>query len=890
MKKTFITVLRTMCVGAMALFAVSCYDDSALTEGLAGLKDRVDGIEARLDSLEKALNADVKTINTTLGTLAAADEKLAADIAAVVADVKKVNETLVTLDAADGTLDGKISDLEKALGQFKTEAEKQLAEVLAKIAVVDVKKNDAGNYVLTFATGETLVVAAADANANNTGLITTVEVEGVTYWAIVQADGTTQVLEAVVHPDTKLAFKVDPETNELLVSYDGTWEQTGVIVNDDTTINVVEDFVYTEGDEYVTVTVGGKEYQLPLYEADNSELTFGREEVYFAYGASKKLALASEGIAEYYVMSKPDGWKANIEGGKVVVTAPAKALLEIGAAEAEGELLVHATTETGACKVVKVDLVSGPAMKISYKDGDVTFFSALVETSADWWGNEMTDFVSVWFGMVPVEKFVTYGSFEAYMATQPEYLSGLTNVLQNEFQIGYVEGEVEEFEATMSLVDILENSWSGFEMEEGVEYLFWAAPQGTTTLLYDQAVYFLTDSYIEFAAADSTYNNVTFDANFWGADAYVVGAMSKSQFNDWVDEEYTYEMALEQTLMGSWQPGPFMNFQAGDLTAMGKVYKSGTHSIKVSEVMLPDYGMIPEVTPETDYFVWVLPYSANKPFEEYVFADLQISVCSTSPLVYNENLAAKVTVDSLFFNKAVITIVPPKGGKTAWELVTAVDFEETYVDPEMGDVDVDAILENFKYSSFIEEEYTEEYGSWFIKPSTKYYLMTYNVVAGEYSVTYEEFFTSPADPSIETPLNKQWMFESEIMDAMVMGMPMGAKYCFDLGVAFPTTYPELFSNPTTSVLAIDYGSVPEMGAPEGSWFPAFAGYGPASVVAADETSGVITWMGEFEIPYSDFDGETCTFDFAFLAEMFEMEEEFVVECTLAEEFVPIQAQ
>lgn len=885
MKKTLFTALRALCVGAMTLAAVSCYDDSFLRNELEELGGEVEGLEARLDSLESKLNSNVQTINAALGTLQAADEKLAADIAAVVADVAKVNETLTTLDAADGTLDGYIKDLEKALAEFKTESEKNLAEALAKIAVVKVEKNAAGNHVLTFADGSTLEVAAADANANNTGVITTVEIEGVTYWAVIGADGKTTVLEATVHPDTKLAFKVDPETNELLVAYDGkTYEKTGVIVNDDTTINVVEAFKYEEGAEYVSLTVGGKEYKLPVYEADNSELTFGREEVYFAYGATKKLALASEGIAEYYVMSKPDGWKANIEGGKVVVSAPANGLIEMGAAEAEGELLVHATTESGACKVVKVDLVSGPAMKISYKDGDVTFFSALVETTTDWMGEEMTDFTSVWFGMIPVDEFVEYGSFEAYMATSPEYLSSLTNILSNEFQIYYVDGEVEEINVSMSLEDIIDNSWSGFEMEEGVDYLFWAAPQGATALLYDQAVYFMTDSYIEFAAADSTYNNVKFNATFWGADSYVVGAMSKSQFNDWIDEEFTYEMALEQTLMGSWRPGPLMNFQGGDITAMGKVYKSGTHEINLNTVMLPEYGSVPEVTPATDYFVWILPYNANKAFEEYSFSDLQISVCTTKPLVYNGNIAPKVTVDSLAFDYVALTIVPPAGGGTAWELLSLAEFEESYMDPEMGEVDEDAIRKNFQYSTLVDKKYLEEYADWFIKPNTTYVMMTYNEVAGEYSVTYEELCTTPSDPSIPTPSQKQWMFQSEFMDYMAVGEALGASYCFDLGVSFPTLYPQIFPDPNTAVIGIDYEI---LGAPAGTWMPAFPAYGPYTIAATDEESGVMVWLG-VEVPYYDFDGESCKFDISALVG--EDEGVVVLDCTLAEEPVQVQAQ
>lgn len=860
MKKTLFTALRALCVGAMTLAAVSCYDDSFLRNELEELGGEVEGLEARLDSLESKLNSNVQTINAALGTLQAADEKLAADIAAVVADVAKVNETLTTLDAADGTLDGYIKDLEKALAEFKTESEKNLAEALAKIAVVKVEKNAAGNHVLTFADGSTLEVAAADANANNTGVITTVEIEGVTYWAVIGADGKTTVLEATVHPDTKLAFKVDPETNELLVAYDGkTYEKTGVIVNDDTTINVVEAFKYEEGAEYVSLTVGGKEYKLPVYEADNSELTFGREEVYFAYGATKKLALASEGIAEYYVMSKPDGWKANIEGGKVVVSAPANGLIEMGAAEAEGELLVHATTESGACKVVKVDLVSGPAMTLSYVNGDVTFFSALTETSTNWYGDEFTDFVSVWFGMVPVEEFVQYGSFESYMNTKPEYLSNLLNILQNEFQMGYVEGEVEEFKATMSLVDIIDNSWSGFEMEEGVEYVFWAAPQGSTTLLYDQAVYFMTSPYIEVSVSDSTYNNVYFNASLWGADSYVIGATSKSQFDEWgINEEFTYEMALQEYLMGSWQPGPLMNFQGGDLSAMGTAYRTGAISFDLQSLMLPDYGMVPEVAPATEYFVWVLPYNAAKPFAEYTFDDLLVTSYKTTALKYNADIVPEITVDSLSFDLVAFTVAPPKGGKVTYDLISGEDFEEFMTD---GAVDPTLVAEYLSNGWLNPEEESVEYGSWYgFEPNSTYVIVAYAVVEGEYSIAYE-YVNIPEDPAsvVPSPDKKQWITVDTENALAEMMAPVN--FVLDLGVTAVNEYAGMVAA-NTFILGMDYFAIYGESDEYPQWVT-MGVYGEYKVVTEDETSGSLVGGG-FEIPYSNYTGTTCTFDFSYI--------------------------
>ena len=70
MKRHFLTGLKAFAVGALAFAAVSCYDDQPIWDEIEGLKDRV-------TALEEKLNTEVATINTTLGTLKAADEKLA---------------------------------------------------------------------------------------------------------------------------------------------------------------------------------------------------------------------------------------------------------------------------------------------------------------------------------------------------------------------------------------------------------------------------------------------------------------------------------------------------------------------------------------------------------------------------------------------------------------------------------------------------------------------------------------------------------------------------------------------------------------------------------------------------------------------------------------------
>ena len=99
MKKTLFTALRAMCVGAMTLAAVSCYDDSALRGEIDGLGTEVDGLAARLDELESRLNDNVKAVNA-----------LTASMTDLEASVKKVLETAGTEDVK-AALEKKIAEL-----------------------------------------------------------------------------------------------------------------------------------------------------------------------------------------------------------------------------------------------------------------------------------------------------------------------------------------------------------------------------------------------------------------------------------------------------------------------------------------------------------------------------------------------------------------------------------------------------------------------------------------------------------------------------------------------------------------------------------------------------------------------------------------------------------
>ena len=210
MRKTFLT----FCTVALALLAVSSC--GKIWDEFDAVHGEIDELKAKLEALEARLNSEISGLNTKISALETFKGTATETISGLVAD----------LDALDGALDGKVSDftaaleaLQGELGQKYQELKGADAEILAaltQVAVTKVEKKDNGNVVLYFADG-TSVEIPSSANASNEGFVTVVDGK----WAVVGADGQTTVLDAEVHPDTKLTFKVNPETNELLYSVDG---------------------------------------------------------------------------------------------------------------------------------------------------------------------------------------------------------------------------------------------------------------------------------------------------------------------------------------------------------------------------------------------------------------------------------------------------------------------------------------------------------------------------------------------------------------------------------------------------------------------------------------------------------------------------------------------
>ena len=277
MKKT----LRTILAGAVALLAVSCYDDSEL-------RGKVEKLDERLTVVENTLNAEVGGINDLATRLAAAEAGITTLNGNVATFTTQIAGILTRLDAIDGAADGKIKNLEAAIAALQAADVKfnaDLAAAAAKIAVTDVTEEE-GKVVLTLADGSKVSLSKPLANVENSGLVSVVETEEGLFWAVVEADGTKKSLEVPVgHPDVEIDFQI-AETGDLQYAVNGgEFVSTGVTTSDLSG----QEYLITDvevADGVVVITIGETSISLPMYNPTPTVMIKSGKQ-FFEYAASK---------------------------------------------------------------------------------------------------------------------------------------------------------------------------------------------------------------------------------------------------------------------------------------------------------------------------------------------------------------------------------------------------------------------------------------------------------------------------------------------------------------------------------------------------------------------------------------------------------------------------
>lgn len=770
MKKTFFMGLKTLCVGALALAAVSCYDDS-------GILEKIQGLDERLTKLETKLNTEVATINSKIEGLDAAyklaDQELAASIAALT----------TKLDALDGELDGvvatyatdkaallaAIEELQKADENLAAEDAETLAALVA-VGVSNVAKNTDGDVVITFVDGTTVTLPTAPQES----LVTVVEVEGVKYWAVV-VNGVPQSLEVPVgHVDVK--FQVD-EDNYLLYSVDGgaTWNGTGAYVADDahTLIDIYqgetdeidwETYEFKKEDFY-TVVFGDETYFLPIYKVDNSVVTIKAGKTYFTYGESKTIDVAVADITSMYVMTKPDGWKAKLNGNKLTVTAPSEANVLSEVAEAEGEVLLHCTTKEGKCKVAKLAVSTTEGFSITVNaDGTFTLVNPYATVQVDeMWGDVYGEFNEAVIGLATISSFEKDPTaYVTAIMNGEDHRDDIAFYVSNwkmntmdwetgEFAIGgaWTEGTYEIDVINSSVADVY-SYYTYSEVPRGSQFIVWAAPVDANngSPLTDELVfgyYTPMDVNME-VAGEASFNEVPVALTLYGADKFYVGHVAKEYCFNWNTEQYDLKEYLSM----------YIGYLQYGVNYIGKEFEAGVHEVTLSELVHEMEEAAP-LTPNTEYFGFVLPILNGKAAADYSFDDVFAFDFATAPLTAGGNIVATFENEVTSYTQLSAEIVAEGAAMGYYKWYTTDEYNE------IEDVTADLLTgESYMFAG----DYA--LANQTVNPGDAYILAALAVdEAGQYgeyksvtltapTITYSETFVATAGEPVFTENGANW--------------------------------------------------------------------------------------------------------------------------------------
>ena len=696
MRKTFLT----FCTAVLALLAVSSC--GKIWDEFDNVQGQIDDLKAKLEALEARLNSEISGLNTKISALETFKGTATETISGLVAD----------LDALDGALDGKVSDftaaleaLQGELGQKYQELKGADAEILAaltQVAVTKVEKKDNGNVVLYFADG-TSVEIPSSANASNEGFVTVVDGK----WAVVGADGQTTVLDAEVHPDTKLTFKVNPETKELLYSLDGEeYQPTGAYVSDEQ-FSVITNVV--DGDDVVTVTIGGVDYSFPKATTNTFDIVSGK--VFFQSYETKSVPVAMKGVVSSMVANAPAGWNVKLTNGGLSVTAPGASMDDWGdlvpenpGDEVAGVVEIWVVTEDGKTFVGKLGVTLA-------SQSDYAVITITEKSNVRFDVGPMFAMGDFYYGACKYEDYDPE-ALNTAIAGIMDY-DNMPKGVNRFFDMTY--GDEPWLETTLE--EIL-----GSEVELGSTYVVWGYcyetgydPMTWTRTVISTAndfiASFVTPTSVEFTSSAS-WNKADLTVKVAGAEKYlglVMDAETYSMYAPMLQPESLAEMGmtLEYALTQMGMYAYYTEDYEGALSAFG-----------LEEEYL-DYAE--PLVAGTEYKVVVLPFEPYRDPASYTFNDLAVHTVKTADLTYGGQGVVTFGEPTVSYTTFDIDI-NSTGAMTVYNCWTTEEYEALEAEMPAGETMGDYLMLNYGQLNMFDVPSTTAYFGNYpsLQPGTSY--------------------------------------------------------------------------------------------------------------------------------------------------------------------------
>ena len=734
------------------------------------------------------------TLKSVVATAVIASMTLAAscsyDDSAIKNDLNKVQQEVDKVEKDLAALTERVAALEDQLAQ---EVEALESLINGKTVVTKVETAN-GVTTVTLSDGTTFNVypecGVVDTDTDTNTYLSIAEDNGVLYWAVYEMgefkewflvdgekvavyDGNDQdddVCDNPYQPEEPIApqFRVNTETMKIEVSIDGgnTWVESGL----DASSTGAQLFtgVQDNGDGTVTFTLAdGSEFA--VVKAEVIEFNSARAQVYVKAGEVKDVFFTiNDAVADINVMNQPLGWKAEVAlapvdeedennpdpgmgilaaGGTefvLKVSAPSKDFVKSGYAEKHGFIQVHFNTEAGACKVAKLAVDLAEITLDVDKAGNITIENSWVDTfmATDWLTGqtyEATDFNNFYVGVL---RYFDYtGDFLADEQRGVDIVGGYSNNLGyslEAFQVpAYEEGVCEKYTINTSVKELVESDLNYYGVTyEGESFVVFVIPTDPTTGEYnmDGAVFAdFKQLTVKLEVAETTWNNVYFNAALLGGSEYNVLPASESEVNNYIEYGYCEDVEGYFKL----QFDQYIEYQEWGYT-FGWQRKGDVVNPHISLAELVP-GLHFEGTPDTTYYLAIFAKEEGR--TEYTSDDLEIFSFTTKPIVEAETPAEYTLVegeDFGYFQLHYVLSVPNNTDTVYYKWC-----DPTAEELESNETLMDALLNGYNNHSEWNDGYSFELSTNVSAPGTTKKLALLIVdTEGNYTLAVEEF-TSP---------------------------------------------------------------------------------------------------------------------------------------------------
>lgn len=606
--------------GSMILAALacpvftSCYDDSALNSRLDEVENNIADLDQRLKDLETRLNGELQALQTLL--------------------------------------EGKIAALQ--------------GQVDGLVTVKTCTENSNGSYEITLSNGASFTVYP-EYEQGLTGVVTTVTIDGVLYWAIYEDGKPVVVTDAEGAPVPVVGVtpqvEVDPATGNVYITFDGEeWINVG---NNKPCVFTDAEVVYTDNytDEQ-EAEYPDYYYETPMYVTltlpDGSTITVtidGAASFMFAsnYGGMIKTQFISAGSTVSipvtasnitdWVKEVPAGWQvredlqyfAEYGQAEFYVTAPSAEAIASGAAVAEGNLKVLAVAEGGKSITASVKLTTKAFKSISAGKGNLTVemnngvsgylvgVSPLADFDAD----------AIIAELKPVVEYVADPNDWSDWGWSPWYVDENDTPLDdNYFDSSITDYPIASLKSTVEFVAGEQYVVWVIGLDSWTDQITWAS--GYILGSVESATYL--NAFVNLETTTLSFNDIQISAEFVGITSFYGGFSQKYSSDDIVPD-----LVSEINNYGMYYSPIYVNDEFVDGWNNG-VY-TGDPNTLVSGYQ--------EYQPGVTYYLYIIPVVEGK---KYTVSDVYYYEWTTDALTAGGNIAVTAGEPTIEYKKVSVPL------------------------------------------------------------------------------------------------------------------------------------------------------------------------------------------------------------------------------------------